>query len=515
MSKKAALKMVAYKAESRQDSAAGNIENIPLSEDVAARFLVNLDPAIKDQPITPEEARRVLWKIDFIVLPIIAGTVILSAVDKVVISNAAIMGMKDDLNLVGNEYSWAGSIFYFGFLIFEYPQAIFIQRLPVAKLLAACILSWAVLLFCSAATHNFAGLAVVRFIFGCAEAGAFPTASILTVMWYTNREQPVRVAIWYNQFSSVFSGVISYAISQTHTHLAQWRLLLIVLGGLTVMWSAIILAFLPDSPVSAWWLSPRERYIAIRRVQKNNTGIEDKRVKWYQIKELLTDPKTYLLAVFACAQNIPNGGLVTFSSIIVSGLGYSVPITTLLGMPTGVVATTWQIILAVFCAKLKNMRCTIIAVANVIPMVCAILMWQLPRDNQTGLLAAYYVFYTYWGSYVMSTSVPMANVSGHTKKVTMNAVYFFSYCVGNIIGPQVFQKSDAPTYTKGYTGLLISLIVSVVSISAYGLLCKRENAQRDQRHGTIDTSMVAEEEDGALALSDMTDKEKITFRYSY
>ncbi|EEU39244.1 uncharacterized protein NECHADRAFT_94676 [Fusarium vanettenii 77-13-4] len=494
MSNKDALEMTTSKAVSQQDREAGDVENLHLSADVAVKFPANLDPAIKDVPISAKEARKVLWKIDLIVLPIIAGTV--------VISNAAIMGMKHDLNLVGNEYSWVGSIFYFGFLIFEYPQAILIQRLPVAKLLATCILSWAVLLFCSAATHNFAGLAAVRFIFGCAEAGAFPTASILTVMWYTNREQPVRVAIWYNQFSSVFSGIISYAISQTHTHLAQWRLLFIVLGGIPVLWSAT-------------WLSPRERYIAIRRVQKNKTSIKDKRVKWYQIKELLVDPKTYLLALFACAQNIPNGGLVTFSSIIVSGLGYSVPITTLLGMPTGVVATTWQIILAVFCAKLKNMRCIIIAVANIVPMVCAILMWQLPRDNQTGLLAAYYVFYTYWGSYVMSTSVPMANVSGHIKKVTMNAVYFFSYCLGNIIGPQVFQRSDAPNYTKGYTGLLICLVVSAVSILVYGLLCRRENIRRDRLHGVVHTSAITEEENEAFALSDMTDKEKSAFRDSY
>ncbi|KAF5008149.1 hypothetical protein FDECE_5543 [Fusarium decemcellulare] len=528
MSKPRDLEMTA----SSQDGITGEVENIPPSEDVAALFLVKLDPEVKERAITPEEARKVLWKIDLIVLPIVAGTVILSAVDKIVISNAIIMGMEDDLNLVGNEYSWAGSIFYIGFLVFEYPQAILIQRLPVAKLLAACVLSWAVLLFCSAATQNFAGLAAVRFIFGCAEAGAFPTASIPTVMWYSNREQPVRVAIWYDQLASIFSGIVSYGVSQTHTHLAQWRLLFIVLGGFTVIWSAVVLAFLPDSPVSAWWLSPRERYVAVRRVQKNNTGIEDKRVKWYQIKELLADPKTYLLALFACAQNIPNGGLGTFSSIIVSGLGYSVPITTLLGIPTGVVGTAWQLILAALCAKLKNMRCTVIAVANIIPMICAILMWQLPQDNKHGRLAAYYVFYTYWGvsnallfpamltgfssqPYVMSTSVPMANVSGHTKKVTMNAIFFFSYCLGNIIGPQVFRKSDAPNYTKGYTGLLICLVVSAASISMYGMLCKSENAQRDRAYGPVDSSIVDQEVDGSLGLSDKTDKEKTEFRYSF
>lgn len=509
--------------------------NVEYSEDVAAKFLSSLDPSVtQNAEITPEEARRVLWKIDLIVLPLISGTVILSAVDKVIISNAAILGMKKDLQLVGNEYSWAGSIFYFGFLFFEWPTAILIQRLPVAKLLAGLIFCWAALLLCTAATQDFAGLAAVRFIMGCAEAGAFPIASILTVMWYSKVEQPIRVAFWYNQvcyprgtlsymmrfcvlcltgsvdqFSSVFSGAVSYGISQTHTSLAQWRLLFLVLGAFSTLYAVVILAFLPDSPVSAWWLTDRERLVCVRRVQVNNSGMEDKRIKWYQARECLADPKTWLLCAFCFLQNIPNGGLVTFSSIIVSGLGYSVPRTTLLGMPTGIVATSWQLILAIPCAKLTNKRCIIIALANLAPMACAILMWKLPRDNKLGLLAAYYSFYTYWGPYVMSTSVPMANISGHTKKVTMNAMYFLSYCIGNIVGPQMFRASDAPDYAKGYTALLICFVLSTSAILAYGFLCYCENAQRDR------LGEAHELEDENEVFSDKTDKEKPHFRYMY
>ncbi|KAJ4184428.1 hypothetical protein NW767_013186 [Fusarium falciforme] len=83
MSNKDALEMTTSKAVSQQDREAGDVENVHLSEDVAVRFLASLDPAIKDVPISAKEARKVLWKIDLIVLPIIAGTVILSAVDKV------------------------------------------------------------------------------------------------------------------------------------------------------------------------------------------------------------------------------------------------------------------------------------------------------------------------------------------------------------------------------------------------------------------------------------------------
>lgn len=170
--------------------------------DVAAKFLYELDPAVLAQPITPAEARKLLWKIDLILIPLIMGTVVLAAVDKVIISNAAIYGMRTDTHLVGNQYSWVGSIFYFGYLVAEYPSAFLIQRLPVAKFLSACLLGWAIILMCTAATHNFAGLAAVRFFMGMLECVVFPVCSILTVMWWTTEEQPIRVAFWFNQVSN-------------------------------------------------------------------------------------------------------------------------------------------------------------------------------------------------------------------------------------------------------------------------------------------------------------------------
>lgn len=80
--------------------------------DVAATFLANLDPEIREKPITPEEARKLRWKIDLIILPIISGTIILGAVDKVIISNAKIYGMMEDDHLSSAQYSWVASILY-------------------------------------------------------------------------------------------------------------------------------------------------------------------------------------------------------------------------------------------------------------------------------------------------------------------------------------------------------------------------------------------------------------------
>lgn len=126
-------------------------------------------------------------------------------------------------------------------------------------------------------------------------------------MWWTRSEQPVRTAIWFNTISTAFTGIVSYGIGLTHTNLSRWQLLFLVVGGFTLLWSVLLWFFLPDSPVNCWQLSDREKWVAIQRVKDNNTGVEDTTFKWYQVKELLQDPKTWLLVIFAAAQNVPNG----------------------------------------------------------------------------------------------------------------------------------------------------------------------------------------------------------------
>lgn len=53
----------------------------------------------------------------------------------------------------------------------------------------------------------------------------------------------------------------------------------------------------------------REKFVCLERIKSNNTGVEDKKIKWYQVRECFCDPKTWLLFVFGIAQNIPNGGV--------------------------------------------------------------------------------------------------------------------------------------------------------------------------------------------------------------
>ncbi|KAH8894520.1 MFS general substrate transporter [Thozetella sp. PMI_491] len=428
---------------------------------------------------------------------------------KIIISNAALYGMTADLHLVGSQYNWVGSIFYFGFLLGEWPFSPIMQRLPIGKLLSATVVAWGVLVLLMGATQNAAGMMTLRFIMGFFEAPLYPMMSVITVMWYKKSEQPIRVTVWFTSLSSVVTGLVSWGIGHAVTGIASWRLLFITLGAFTFVWGIILFFFLPDSPLSGTFLSDREKYIAVDRMKENMTGVHNKQFKWYQVREAFLDWKSWLIVAISIFLNVPNGGLVTFAAQIVSGMGFGALETTLLGMPTGVIQTVSAFMVSGLSRVTTNKRALWCSLCCLVPMTCSIIIRKLPSDNKTGLLLAYYFFYFFWGAYPTIISLPLANTSGHTKKLTVNAMVFSSYCIANIVAPQLFQSSEAPHYTTGYNAILGCEIGAIACMGLYATGCYFENKRRDRIEGT--TAQLTTDD----MLDDATDKEKVGFRYSY
>ena len=67
----------------------------------------------------------------------ICQTYFCQSLDKGTLGFSSIMGIQDDANLKKNDYSWLGTILYMGVLVGEYPTNLLLQKLPVAKYLAA------------------------------------------------------------------------------------------------------------------------------------------------------------------------------------------------------------------------------------------------------------------------------------------------------------------------------------------------------------------------------------------
>jgi MFS family permease len=102
--------------------------------------------------------------------------------DKLSLNYASAYTLIPDLGLEGQRYSWVAAIFNFGYLAFAIPSNIMIQRLPLAKYMGCVLIIWAGLVVAHVGTKNYAGILVLRFILGMAEAGVSPCSMCPTLL---------------------------------------------------------------------------------------------------------------------------------------------------------------------------------------------------------------------------------------------------------------------------------------------------------------------------------------------
>jgi ACS family allantoate permease-like MFS transporter len=82
---------------------------------------------------TPEEEASVLSKIDWHLLPLMCWVYALQFADKISLNYASLMGIRTDTNLDANsqQYSWVSSIFYAGYILWEYVLLLYIGYLGI------------------------------------------------------------------------------------------------------------------------------------------------------------------------------------------------------------------------------------------------------------------------------------------------------------------------------------------------------------------------------------------------
>ncbi|PYH48137.1 putative MFS allantoate transporter [Aspergillus saccharolyticus JOP 1030-1] len=397
-----------------------------------------------------ETERKLVRKIDLMILPIMLVAYMMSFMDKQMLSYAAIMGIMQDLGLTGSEYSWSSAIFYFGYLAFSYPASLLMVRFPLGKYLACTYIIWAIVLACHAATTTFTGLMIARFVLGCTEASVSPGFSLLTSLWYRTSEQPLRHGIWFcgNSLSLIIGGAIAVGIWQIETSLPAWKWLYIIFGLVTLTWGVVMLFRLPDSPTNATFLTPEEKAIAIARLKANRAGYKTNRIDRGQMGEALRDPKTWFLGVLILGCNIPNGGYTTFSGLILQGFGYNTLYTLLLGIPGGFISFLVVLVSCYTSSRIPNSRCTISIILTCLSILGTALVSATHHNASRYIGLILMSFYAV--TMPLSMALISANVGGVTKRSTVSAIYFILYCVGNIVGPQLFFADEAPRYPVGF-----------------------------------------------------------------
>ncbi|KAI0378717.1 MFS general substrate transporter [Hypomontagnella monticulosa] len=472
--------------------------------------------------LDPEEARKVLRRIDWHILPLLMGTYFLQYLDKSSFNFASVFGLRQDTNLHGQDYSWSLSIFYFGYLVAQWPAGYLLQRLPVGKFIGATAIVWGILTITTPACKNFAGVAVNRFLLGCFEAVVNPGFVLVLSMWWRQDEQPMRLTTYYcmNGFAGIVGGLLGYAIGHIKSGLPPWMYIFLIFGSISLTWGTIFLIFMPDLPSTARFLSERQKIVAVERVAMNRQGVKNHHFKVYQMWQCLGDPKTWILFVMSIAAQIPNASQSSFTSIILETFGFDVLETQYLQIPGNVVQVTSLLLSGWISSRFPNMRCFMMLAGNLICVACSGVLVALPvgpngTDNQWGRLVALWLCSFQSVGFSLSLTMVSSNVAGYTKKQLTGAFIFVGYCVGNIIGPQTFIDSEAPFYTSAYIAMLTGYCVKTIMVIVLYLYMWTANRKRDREAAVNGSRLSEEQEKEAIeqGMHDVTELDNKGFRY--
>ncbi|TQV90631.1 vitamin H transporter [Cordyceps javanica] len=450
--------------------------------------------------MTVAEENALVRKIDRNLMPLLLISYALQFFDKTSLGYTAILGIQEDTNLHGTDYSWVSSIFYFGYLVASYPSSFAFIKFPIGKFLAATVMIWAIILGCHGAATGFGNLMALRFLLGAFEAPISPGFSLLTGLWYKPSEHAARHGIWFagNTTAAIFGGLLAYAISHIKTDIAAWRWLFIIFALVTFVWGVVLLIFLPDSPLKARFLTQEERAYAHRRPQQQTHSFKTTDWKRGQFLEALCDPKTWLLCIYTICTSLPNGGYTSFNGIIIQGFGFDTFTTLLLGMPGSAFGLFFVLSGTYLAHKFKYSRCIIAATMQIIALVGCAMVYATPMSQR-------------W------TRLGGSDIAGYTKKTTVLAVLFIGYCAGNIAGPQLFIAKETPRFQTAFQGIIICLIIACVSMVVLRQYMAWDNKRRDRAQGVrIDPEMAGcngPSEHLVRAGLDETDWENKRFRY--
>ncbi|KAI0155386.1 MFS general substrate transporter [Hypoxylon sp. FL1284] len=444
--------------------------------------------------------------------------------DKTSIGTQATFGLRTDTGLVGQQYSWLTTVFYITYMCFEFPSNIILQRYLMGRTLSCYMLCWGVVVLCIGFAQNFTQLITLRALQGVFECCISPGFILVVGSWYTTREHASRSLVFQsaNAGFGIIANLILYGIGSvqySRPDFQAWRYMSYFLGGLTIITGLLCLLFL-GTPSEVRWLSPEEKDIANARIINNNTGHDRtgiKKWRWEQARECLIDPCFWFAGINAFLSSVPNGGITTFGSIINTSAGFTNLQVILLDIPRNVASVVWFIIIGLITSRWKNLRMYFMIVSIIPPIAGFAMMAALPNEPEYkwARWTGYLITVPYVVALFLAWTLIPSNIAGRTKRTLTSSFTFVGYCVGNVVGSQIFAAKDAPRYIPGIVGCAVCFGLELVVLIAWRIILVMRNRRREKNLREQGISEEERVERGKqLGEQDCTDFKNPYFRYT-
>jgi ACS family tartrate transporter-like MFS transporter len=251
--------------------------------------------------------RKAAWRL----IPFMGLLYFVAFLDRVNIGFAALT-MNAELGLTPRMFGFASGIFFIGYVLFEVPSNIIMERIGARLWIARIMITWGLLSAGTAFVSSPHQLYVLRFLLGVAEAGFFPGMILYLTYWFPAawRARILSAFMIALPVSSAIGNPVSSALLSLQAHgLQGWQWMFLLEGAPAVLCGVAVLVFLRDGPHKAAWLTSEEQ-----EWLRGELARERSTLTAHSSLAALSEPRVWLL------------GLVYFGMVTsLYGLGFWLP----------------------------------------------------------------------------------------------------------------------------------------------------------------------------------------------
>ncbi|WFD19856.1 hypothetical protein MCAP1_002096 [Malassezia caprae] len=398
--------------------------------------------------------RRVVRKIDMILIPLMCGCVFLQMSDKMLLNSVSLLGFLTDIHLENKEqFSWISSIFYFGYILGSFGHAYFIQHWVLSQYVSAVVTLWGILVSCHAACHSYSAFLAIRFFLGLMEAAITPSFILMTGRFYTREEQVIRMNIWFsmNGVAQIVAGAATYSeLVHTPSTMTMWQNLFLIYGVITFAFGILCFFVMPSSPDTTRYFNEEERSAAVYHIAANQSGIHNSHFKWSQFREAMLDIRLYIYFLGWVCLCIVNGGVTTFGNLIIQSFHYGNKQSALLSMSIGAGETVTVFLGAILFYFLKR-RDIIMIGGLLVSAAGAIMIVAIPESGKAARMTGCAIVSFFAVPMPMYYSWQSTTISGTTKRLVFNTSLQIGYAVGNLeVDLSDLTDKERPNYRYPY-----------------------------------------------------------------
>jgi MFS transporter, ACS family, tartrate transporter len=250
-------------------------------------------------------------------VPLLILCFVVSFLDRVNVGFAALT-MNRELGFSSTEFGIGAGLFFIGYVIFEVPSNLILERVGARLWIARIMLTWGVLSAGMAFVRGPTSFYVLRVLLGIAEAGFFPGIMLYFTYWIPDawRGRVVSVFMAAMPFANVFGSLLSGSLLGLNgvLGLRGWQLMFIAEGAPAIVLAFVVLAVLRDSPDQARWLSEPERQWLSSTIATERSRVASTRHRGLRV---LRNPVIVALALAYFGINLSIFGLSFFLPQIV------------------------------------------------------------------------------------------------------------------------------------------------------------------------------------------------------